>query len=57
MIKDQDNNIYIILVIKDANEAKEHYLTDAINAIAIGKPVKTSYSKSIGCSIKRIETE
>ena len=43
--------------IKDANEAKEHYLTDAINAIAIGKPVKTSYSKSIGCSIKRIETD
>ena len=43
--------------IKDVNDAKEHYLTDAINAVATGKPVKTSSSKSIGCSIKRIETE
>jgi hypothetical protein len=41
--------------IKDANDAKEHYLKDAIIAVGSGKPVKTNSSKSVGCSIKRIE--
>jgi len=41
--------------IKEAADAKEHYLTDAITAIATGKPVKTNSTKSIGCSIKRLE--
>ncbi|MFL5763650.1 MAG: thioredoxin family protein [Bacteroidia bacterium] len=41
--------------IKDANDAKEHYLKDAITAVATGKPVKTNSSKSVGCSIKRVE--
>lgn len=41
--------------IKDAKEAKEHYLNDAITAVAAGRTVKTNSSKSIGCSIKRLE--
>ena len=41
--------------IKDPNEVKEHYLKDAIVATATGKPVKTNSTKSVGCSIKRIE--
>jgi peroxiredoxin len=41
--------------IKDANDAKEHYLKDAIAAVGTGKPVKTNSSKSVGCSIKRVE--
>ncbi len=41
--------------IKDANDAKEHYLKDAITSISTGKPVKTNSSKSVGCSIKRLE--
>ncbi|MGZ4034345.1 MAG: thioredoxin family protein [Bacteroidia bacterium] len=42
--------------IKDANDAKEHYLKDAITAVGTGKPVKTNSSKSVGCSIKRVES-
>ena len=41
--------------IKDANDAKEHFLKDAITAVGEGKPVKTNSSKSVGCSIKRVE--
>ena len=41
--------------IKDANDAKEHYLIDAVTAIATGSPVKTTSTKSVGCSIKRAE--
>lgn len=41
--------------IKEAADAKEHYLKDAITAVATGKPVKTNSTKSIGCSIKRLE--
>lgn len=41
--------------IKEAADAKEHYLKDAITAITTGKPVKTNSTKSIGCSIKRLE--
>lgn len=41
--------------IKDANDAKEHFLIDAIIAISTGKPVKTNSSKSVGCSIKRLD--
>lgn len=41
--------------IKDANDAKEHFLIDAIIAISAGKPVKINSSKSVGCSIKRVE--
>lgn len=42
--------------IKDANDAKEHYLKDAIMDVATGKVVKTNSSKSVGCSIKRVES-
>lgn len=41
--------------IKDQNEAKEHFLRDAIAAVGAGRAVKTASSKSIGCTIKRIE--
>lgn len=41
--------------IKDAKDAKEHYLNDAITAVGKGQAVKTNSSKSIGCSIKRLE--
>lgn len=41
--------------IKDVNDAKEHYLTDAITSVASGKPVKTNSTKSVGCSIKRVD--
>lgn len=41
--------------IKDAKDAKEHYLKDAIVAVGTKKGVKTNSSKSIGCSIKRLE--
>jgi peroxiredoxin len=42
--------------IKEANDAKEHFLKDAITAVATGKPIKTNSSKSVGCSIKRVES-
>lgn len=41
--------------IKSASEAKELYLKDAIVAIGTGKAVKINSSKSVGCSIKRVE--
>lgn len=41
--------------IKSATDAKEHFLNDAIVAVGTGKPVKTNSSKSVGCSIKRVE--
>jgi thioredoxin-related protein len=41
--------------IKDADDAKEHYLKDAINSVGTGKAVKTNSTKSVGCSIKRVE--
>ena len=41
--------------VKDANDAKEHYLADAINSVAAGKSVRTNSSKSVGCSIKRLD--
>ncbi|MCW3072767.1 MAG: thiol-disulfide isomerase [Bacteroidetes bacterium] len=41
--------------IKEPNDAKEHYLKDAVVAVATGKAVKTNSTKSVGCSIKRIE--
>jgi peroxiredoxin len=41
--------------IKDVNDAKEHYLKNAITAVGSGAPVKTNSTKSVGCSIKRVE--
>lgn len=40
--------------VKDATVAKEHYLKDAIEAVAKGAVVKTNSTKSVGCGIKRI---
>lgn len=41
--------------IKEAKDAKEHYLMDAISSVGTGKAVKTPSTKSVGCSIKRVE--
>jgi peroxiredoxin len=41
--------------IKDVNDAKEHYLKNAISAVGTGTAVKTNSTKSVGCSIKRVE--
>lgn len=40
---------------KDAAAATAHYLHDAIDAVAKGEEVKVKTSRSIGCSIKRLE--
>lgn len=40
--------------VKDADAAKEHYLKDAIQAVAKGTEVKTNSTKSVGCGIKRL---
>lgn len=41
--------------IKDVNDAKEHYLKNAITAVGTGSTVKTNSTKLVGCSIKRVE--
>ncbi|MBS1637820.1 MAG: thioredoxin family protein [Bacteroidetes bacterium] len=41
--------------VKDAAQAKEHFLKDAIDAVLKGATPKTQESKSIGCTIKRVE--
>ena len=41
--------------IKDAADAKEHYLKDALMAVGTGKAIKTASTKSVGCTIKRVE--
>ena len=41
--------------VKDASLAKAHYLKDAINALAKNETPKLQETKSIGCSIKRVE--
>lgn len=40
--------------VKDPAAAKEHYLKDAINAVAKGSEIKTNSTKSVGCGIKRL---
>ena len=37
------------------DEAKIYYLKDAMNALNDGKEIKTTTSKSVGCSIKRVK--
>jgi peroxiredoxin len=41
--------------IKEVKDAVNHFLKDAIVAVGSGKAVKVSSSKSVGCSIKRVE--
>jgi hypothetical protein len=41
--------------VKDASLVKTHYLKDAINALAKNETPKLQETKSIGCTIKRIE--
>lgn len=38
--------------VKDAGAVKEHYLRDAIDAVAGGKSVPVKETKALGCSIK-----
>ena len=40
--------------IRDVKDAKEHFLKDAVVAVGSGKAVNTTFSKSVGCSIKRV---
>lgn len=37
---------------QEPEKAENHYVTDAVNALLAGKPVTTTETKSIGCSIK-----
>lgn len=37
---------------EDANQVKQHYLADALEAVATGKPVGLAETKALGCSIK-----
>ncbi|MGH8324330.1 MAG: thioredoxin family protein [Steroidobacteraceae bacterium] len=37
---------------EDANQVKQHYLGDALEAVATGKPVTVAETKALGCSIK-----
>lgn len=41
--------------VKDPKAVKNAYLKDALNALAKGEKVATAESKSIGCTIKRME--
>lgn len=41
--------------VKDPALAKAHYLKDAIDAVVKGETPKTQETKSIGCTIKRME--
>lgn len=38
---------------RNADDVKQHYLPDAIDALFAGKPVAMQITKSIGCGIKR----
>ena len=40
--------------VDNPKEVKEHYLIDAMNAVAKGQAVVTGETKAIGCSIKRM---
>jgi hypothetical protein len=40
--------------VDDAKAVKEHYLNDAIEQLSSGKKIKTSETKPVGCSIKRV---
>ena len=37
---------------EDASQVKQHYLGDALESVATGKPVALSQTKALGCSIK-----
>lgn len=41
--------------VKDATQAKAHYLKDAIEALSKNETPKMQETKSIGCTIKRVE--
>lgn len=40
---------------RDLTKIENHYLTDAITALVAGQKIKTTTSKALGCTIKRIE--
>ena len=39
----------------NANEVKEHYLSNAMTALSNGKKIKKDSTRPIGCSIKRVK--
>jgi peroxiredoxin len=40
---------------KDLSKIENRYLADAINAMTVGAKIKTTTSKALGCTIKRVE--
>jgi len=38
--------------VEDAKGVKEHWLTDAVKALAAGEPIPVAETKALGCSIK-----
>lgn len=40
---------------RDLTKIENHYLADAITALVAGQKIKTTTSKALGCTIKRIE--
>lgn len=57
---DRNPNLVYRGAIDDNSESKEavthHYLQDAINAMISGQNIEPNTTKSIGCSIKRVQT-
>lgn len=55
-----DSNMTLVYVgaiddnVDNAKAAKEHYLINALEAVATGKAVEVTSTKPIGCSIKRV---
>jgi hypothetical protein len=43
--------------VKDAAAAKAHYLKDAIGAVLKGEKPRVQETKSVGCTIKRVESQ
>ena len=41
---------------EDASDVKQHFLGDALEAVATGKPVGTKETKALGCTIKYYDT-
>jgi len=41
---------------EDPSSVKQHFLGDALDAVATGKPVETKETKALGCSIKFYES-
>jgi hypothetical protein len=40
---------------RDLSKIENRYLSDAITALVAGQKIKTTTSKALGCTIKRVE--